>query len=134
MRRGRLRLVVAAWTMLAVLALPGCGFKRQLVSITVIPDTVTIVGPGVNVQFKAVGNYIHPPDSRDITNSVVWQSAATQVVTITAAGLATSGTTCGTNITITATGHSDPHDSSSGLIVGLAAVSVSQTATTPPIC
>ena len=134
MRQGRLRLVVVTWTMLAVLALPGCGFRRQLVSITVIPDTVTIVGPGVNVQFKAVGNYIHPPDSRDITSSVAWQSAAPQAVSITAAGLATSGTTCGTTITITATGHSDPHDSSSGVIVGTAAVTVSPTATTPPIC
>jgi hypothetical protein len=134
MMQGRLRLVVVAWTMLAVVALPSCGFRRQLLSITVIPNTVTIVGPGGNVQFQAIGNYIHPPDSRDITNSVAWQSAAPQVVSITAAGLATSGAACGTNITITATGHSDPHDSSSGIVVGTAAVTVSQTPTTPPIC
>jgi len=130
MRQGRLRFVVVAWTMLAVLALPNCGFKRQLVSITVVPNTVTMAGPGLELQFKAVGNYIHPPDSRDITSSVAWQSAAPQVVSINATGLATSGILCGTTIAITATSHSDPHDSSSGIIVGIAAVTVTQ----PPHC
>lgn len=124
MRQGRFRFVVVAGTMLAVLALPSCGFKRKLVSITVVPDTVTIGGSNLNVQFKAVGNYIHPPDSRDITTSVAWGSAATEVVDINAAGLATSGNVCGANITITATGHSDPHDSSSGVVVGTAIVTV----------
>ncbi|MBZ5658429.1 MAG: hypothetical protein LAO56_24515 [Acidobacteriia bacterium] len=130
MRQGRLRFVVAVGTILALLLLPSCGFKRKLVSITVIPDTVTITGSGVDLQFKAVGNYIHPPDSRDITTSVVWQSAAPEVVSVNAAGLATSGTVCGTTITITATGHSDPHDSSSGIVVGTAAVTVKL----PPAC
>jgi len=124
MRQGRLRFLVVAWTMLAVLVLPSCGFKRQLVSITVIPGTVTIGGSDLTVQFKAVGNYIHPPDSRDITTSVVWQSAATEVVSISATGLATSGNVCGTNITITATGHHDPHDSSSGVVIGTALANV----------
>lgn len=124
MRQRRLQFVVVAGTMLAVLLLASCGSKRQLVSITVIPDTVTIGGSNLTLQFKAVGNYIHPPDSRDITTSVVWQSAAKEVVDINATGLATSGSVCGTNITITATGHSDPHDSSSGVVVGTAAVTV----------
>lgn len=130
MRQGRLRFGVVAGTMLVVLLLPSCGFKRKLVSITVVPDTVTLTGTGVQLQFKAIGNYIHPPDSRDITTSVAWQSAADQVVTIDATGLATSQFGCGTDIPITATSHSDPHDSSSGLIVGIAAVTVKH----PPSC
>ena len=124
MRQGHLRLALVVLGTLAVVTLPSCGFKRKLVSITVVPDTVTIGGSNLNVQFKAVGNYIHPPDSRDITTSVVWGSAAKQVVDINAAGLATSGTVCGANITITATSHSDPHDSSSGVVVGTAIVTV----------
>src|SRR5262249_18486297 len=104
--------------------LPSCGFKRKLVSIDVIPDKATLGGPGLSLQFQAIGNYIHPPDSRDITTSVIWKSAAESVVSITSTGLATSGFDCGDNITITATGHSDPHDSSSGIVVGTAAVSV----------
>jgi len=124
MRHENLRIGVITWIVVALLVLPSCGFKRQLVSITLIPNDVNITGSGVDVQFKAVGNYIHPPDSRDITNSVTWQSAAPQVVSITASGLATSGNVCGQNITITATGHSDPHDSSSGAVVGTATVTV----------
>jgi hypothetical protein len=82
------------------------------------------------LQFKAIGNYQHPPDSRDITTSVTWESVAPQIVTVDQTGLAISQNGCGTNITITATGHSDPHDSSSGLVVGMAAVDVTQ----PGIC
>ena len=134
MTRGSLRSVVVACTIFALLLLPGCGFKRQLIAISIVPNTATLFGPGVNLQFKAVGSYIHPPDTRDITNTVAWQSAAPDVVSITSAGLATSGFACGTNITITATGHSDPNDSSSGIVVGTATLSVSQTNTTPPIC
>ena len=124
MRQVRLRLVFGTMIALALLVAPSCGFKRQLVSITVTPPAASITGTGVQVQFKAVGNYIHPPDSRDITDSVVWQSSAPQVISIDATGLATSGDVCGTNITVTATGHSDPHDSSSGVVVGTATVNV----------
>jgi hypothetical protein len=132
MWQGRIRLAVVAWMLLAVLFLPSCGFKRQLVSITLIPTTANIIGTGVQVQFKATGNYIHPPDSRDITTSVAWLSAAPQIVSIDAAGLATSGDGCGSGITISATAHSDPHDSSSGIVVGTAAVSVTQPP--PAVC
>jgi hypothetical protein len=130
MRQGRARLIVVAGVLLAVLMLPSCGFKRKLVSITLIPDTATLTGVDVQLQFQAIGNYVHPPDSRDITNSVVWTSAAPQIVDVNQAGLATSGNGCGTNISITATAHSDPHDDNSGIVVGTAAVSVKQ----PVIC
>lgn len=118
------RLAIFAMLMLAVLLLPSCGFKRKLVSITVTPDGANITGSGVQVQFKAVGNYIHPPDSRDITESAVWASDAPQVISIDTHGLATSGTVCGTDIGITATAHSDPHDSGSGIVIGTATISV----------
>ena len=126
MRRGRVRLTVGIMALLAVIALPSCGFKRKLVTITLIPNMATLGGPGVELQFQAIGNYEHPPDSHDITNSVVWASAAPQIVTIDQTGLAISQDGCGTNITITATGHSDPHDSKSGVVVGTAAVTVTQ--------
>jgi len=93
----------------AFLAFPSCGFDRKLVSITINPPGASIVGPGVVVNFQAIGNYIHPPDSRDITTSVVWTSAAPQVIDIVSnTGVATSGAVCGTNITITATWYSNP--------------------------
>jgi len=93
----------------AFLAFPSCGFDRKLVSITINPPGASIVGPDVTVNFQAIGNYIHPEDSRDITDSVVWTSAAPQVISIVSnTGVATSGTACGTNITITATWYSNP--------------------------
>ncbi len=124
MKQKRISSVVAVLTLLAVVSVAGCGFKRKLVSITVIPDGATLGGPGLTIQFKAVGSYIHPPDSRDITDSVTWESAAPEVVDINQTGLATSGLDCGTGITITATGHSDPGDQSSGLVIGKATVDV----------
>lgn len=119
-----------AFLMLAVLLLPSCGFRRKLISITIIPDKATLGGPGLDLQLKAVGNYIHPPDSRDITDTATWESAAPQVISVDAHGLATSGEACGTDITITATAHSDPHDSASGEVIGTAAITV--TCPTPP--
>ncbi len=127
MKRRQVRWMVAGFVMLAVLTLPSCGFKRQLVSITLIPNKATLGGSGLKLQFQAIGNYVHPPDSRDITDSVAWTSAADSVVSVDPTGLATSGIDCGTDITITATGHSDPHDSSSGIVVGIATVTVTHT-------
>jgi hypothetical protein len=126
MKRRRVSWWVVVLTVAAVLSVAGCGFKRKLVAITVLPDGATLGGPGLQIQFKAVGSYIHPPDSRDITNSVAWESAAPQVISIDETGLATSGVDCGQNITITASGHSDPGDQSSGLVIGKATVNVCQ--------
>jgi len=102
-----------------------CGHDRELISITVLPDGATIKGAGTEVDFKAVGTYVHPPEQRDITNSVVWQSAAPQVISIDAnTGVATAGTGCGTNITITATAYSNPQNKSGSVVVGTAAITV----------
>jgi len=136
MNRSCIGLAMGALVMVAAsLAFPSCGFKRQLVSITIDPPGASIVGAGVEVDFRAYGNYIHPPDQKDITNSVVWTSAAAQVISIVSnTGVATSGAVCGTNITITATAYSDPQNQTGSVVVGTAPVTVTQTSTTPPIC
>jgi len=136
MNRSCVGLAMGALVMVAaLLAFPSCGFKRQLVSITINPSGANIIGPGVEVDFQAYGNYIHPPDSKNITNSVVWMSAAPEVISIVSnTGVATSGAVCGTNITITATAYSDPQNQTGSVVVGTAAVTVTQTSTTPPIC
>ncbi len=118
----------------AFLAFPSCGFDRKLVSITINPSGASIVGPDVTVNFQAIGNYIHPPDSRDITDSVVWTSAAPQVIQILSPGVAQSGFACGTNITITATWYSNPQTQTGAVVVGTATVNVTATSATPPIC
>jgi hypothetical protein len=118
-----------------LLTFPSCGFDRRLVAITINPPGAIITGPDVDVHFQALGSYIHPPDTRDITNSVVWTSAAPQVVSIISnTGVATSGFDCGTNITITATAYSNPQNHTGSAVVGTASVSVLATATNPPVC
>lgn len=137
MKRSYIGLAMGALvTVAAFLAFPSCGFDRRLVSITINPPGAIIVGQGVTVNFQAIGNYIHPPDSRDITDSVVWASAATQVIDFAPnsnPGVFESGYSCGTNITITATWYSNPNQTGS-VVVGTASVSVTPTPTQPPTC
>jgi hypothetical protein len=128
MKRSYIRLAMGALVMVgALLSLPSCGHDQKLVSITINPPGANITGAGVVVNFQAIGTYIHPPQSKDITGSVVWTSAAPQVVSIISnTGVATSGVICGTNITITATAYSNPQNKSGSVVVGTAAVSVTQ--------
>ncbi len=108
--------------------LPSCGADKKLVSINVNPTGANITGVGVNVQFTALGNYIHPPETQDITSKVVWKSSAPQVIDFkdpSQPGLATSQGFCGTNITISATYYSNQADPTAGTAtVGTASASV----------
>jgi hypothetical protein len=126
MKRSYIGLALGALVMVAAsVALPSCGFDRKLVLITVNPPGANITGAGVEVDFQALGTYIHPPETEDITNSVVWASTAPQIVSIDAkTGVAVSGTGCGTNITITATAYSNPQNNSGSIVQGTALVSV----------
>jgi hypothetical protein len=119
-----------------LLASPSCGHDQQLVSISVLPQgaTLTLTGPGqsLSIQFTAIGSYIHPPESKDITSRVVWSSDSPQVIdfnTPGSSGLATTtGTACGTNIGILAKVYSRPSNPPSGsVVVGTSTVNVTIT-------
>ncbi len=116
-------------TVACLIGLTACGHEQQLVSISVQPDKVAfgasnipvIADAGLTVQLRAIGNYIHPPVSKDITNQVVWSSNTPEMVTVDAAtGLITAtGQVCGVGLvsaTLT-TNHSIGNVSSSGAIV-----------------
>ena len=111
-----------------VFAVPGCSEGQKLVSITVNPPNASITGSGAIVPYAAYGNYTHPPESKDLTHSVVWSSSFPQAISINAAtGVATTGLGCGTNIVITAALYSKPGNPSSGTVgTGTATVSVTQ--------
>lgn len=107
---------------------PSCGREQQLVSITVEPASETFgaanipvpADAGLNVQLRALGNYIHPPVTKDITANVTWVSNDTQMMTVGSGGLLTAtGQTCGaTLVSATVTTNSDAsNQSSSGAIV-----------------
>src|SRR5690349_15670061 len=98
--RGALAFALAAFLINSL----SCARDQQLVSITVQPGTETFGAPnipvsadaGLNVQLRALGNYIHPPVTKDITDQVTWASNTPDMVTVNSTGLITAtGNSCG---------------------------------------
>jgi hypothetical protein len=119
MNRNWLTLIVTCGS---ILFLPSCGHDQQLVSIQVTPSGFVFEGIGAQGQFTAFGTYIHPPETKDITNQVVWKIDVANLATITQTGLVTAINVCG-NGDVTATHYSDPtHPTTSNVIVGTATV------------
>jgi|GEM_PF-1953325 len=117
---------------IALLNLSSCARNQHLVGITVTPTGSTITqsfGEVVGTQFTALGSYIHPPETKDITNSAVWTTDSPSIITVDPnhPGLVnTTGQGCGTNLGVTASVYSDPGDPSAGsVVVGSATISVS---------
>lgn len=111
-----------------LLSISSCSDPQELVSIQIQPASETfgasnvplIQDIGLKAQLTALGTYVHPPVTKDITNQVTWASNETQVIAITPAGLITvPGTACGGSlITATVQTNSDASGvSSSGAVV-----------------
>ncbi len=105
-----------------------CGRDQQLVSIAVEPQSQTFgaanipvsANAGSTVQLRALGSYIHPPVTKDITSVVTWASSDQNMITVDATGLITAtGLACGSTL-VTATMKTDTSSGglhSSGAIV-----------------
>lgn len=78
------------------LSLASCARSQKLVGITVTPSTATFGGVGAQLQFKAIGNYIHPPENKDITQTAIWSIDSQHLVTFGTPGLVTAISDCGT--------------------------------------
>lgn len=111
MNRQWYKLVIVVAILLCVIGVPSCGHEQELVSIIIQPGVETfgsatiqvIEDRGLNVQLKALGNYIHPPVTKDITDQVTWASNTPQMVTVSSTGVITAtGEACGGSL-ITAT-------------------------------
>ncbi|HVI09009.1 MAG TPA: hypothetical protein VND65_12035 [Candidatus Binatia bacterium] len=77
-----------------------CGFNQHLTSIQIQPTggaTFGAVDPGLYVDFKAYGTYDHPPQTKDITALVTWESDTPQVASVTSGGVVSPNTNCGTS-------------------------------------
>ena len=88
--------LVAAAALL--LSFSGCGHNQHLASIQVQPSaggTFFTADPTLFFNFKAFGSYIHPPQTKDITTEVTWQSDNPQVVQVTSAGVVSPNLGCG---------------------------------------
>src|SRR5579864_9507317 len=113
-----------------------CGHDQQLESITIIPavenfgstKTPVIDDAGLNVQLRALGSYIHPPVTKDITSKVTWTSNTPQMVTVNSAGVITvTGATCGATLisaTVTTNSSSGGISSSGALVTGFMTANV----------
>ena len=100
-----------------------CGFNQHLVSIQVTPNPVVFEGVGAQVQFTALGTYIHPPETKDITTQVQWRIDISYLATINSSGVAVATGVCGAGNVI-ATVYNDPsHPSNGSVVVGTAAIS-----------
>jgi Bacterial Ig-like domain (group 2) len=127
-----------------LILLTGCGHDQQLASISVQPSTENFgstnipvsANAGASVQLRALGTYIHPPVTKDITTQVTWTSNTPEMVTVSSTGLLTAtGLACGSALvsaTIT-TNKSTGNLSSSGAIVtgNMTANVICSTATGP---
>jgi hypothetical protein len=94
-------LIIAAISLLSV---SSCGDPQTLQSIAVQPGTETFGASnipinqlaGAQVQLRALGTYLHPPATKDITNQVTWTSNTPQMFTVDSTGLLTAtGLVCG---------------------------------------
>lgn len=109
-----------------------CGNKQELVSITVNPSGTTFnltgFGQNLSTQFTAIGNYIHPPVTKDITAAVVWKTDSPSIIFFNPSNpglVTTTGFACGTNLGVSANMYSNPSNPAAGSdVVGRATVSV----------
>jgi len=128
MRSVVLRLAAGFFVFLSLVASLSCGQDHKLVAITVKPDGFTFsnAAGGETVQYTATGEFVHPPETRDITLQVVWSSPTPDVIAVNAKGLGTvAGVACGTNIPVTATASTNLRLPPSGnIVIGSATVNV----------
>jgi len=122
---GIVALIAAA---LSLLTVSSCGDPQELVSITIQPTVETVgasnipvsADKGSQVQLRALGSYVHPPVTKDITSQVTWASNDVQMFTVSSTGLLTAtGFACGGSL-ISATVNTKADSSgvsSSGAIV-----------------
>jgi hypothetical protein len=100
-------------------SLSSCARDQKLVSIAVQPSAGFVFeGFGAQGQFTALGTYIHPPETKDITNKVVWSLNIANFGTLTQTGQLTytRADGCGSG-QVTATAYSNPANPSAGSAV-----------------
>jgi Divergent InlB B-repeat domain len=120
----------------AVSSLPSCGHDQKLVSVTVQPQTFTFLQnvPGSTTNYTAIGTYIHPPATKDISSQVTWNTDIPQVATMasgaTVGGTLTTQGSCG--IADISASAPEGTGGASNIVIGYGSVTVNDP--TNPIC
>jgi hypothetical protein len=115
----------------AVLSLPSCGHDQKLVSLQVQPTggfVFPVPNAGATGQYTAIGTYIHPPATKDVTSQAKW-AVDDNVVSINA-GLVTTNGSCG-SADVSAT-MPEGTGGASNIVIGYSFVTVRDT--TNPNC
>jgi len=120
-------LVVLMAVAAALLTQPSCARPQQLVLIQIQPPTYTFLSadPALVADFTAIGTYIHPPATKDITAEVTWSSDSTNMVTVAGGVVSPTGNECGV-VNISASYNRGTQNGSD--VIGYATVQVDGTA------
>jgi hypothetical protein len=100
-------------------SLSSCARDQKLVSIALQPSAGFVFeGFGAQGQFTALGTYIHPPETKDITDKVVWSLNIANFGTLTQTGQLTytRADGCGSG-EVSATVYSNPANPTAGSAV-----------------
>src|SRR5579864_2395437 len=136
MSRKWLSVVILAAVAGLLLGVNSCGRSQELVGIQVQPSSETFgasnipvaADAGLSVQLRALGTYIHPPVTKDITSQVTWTSNTPQMVTVNSAGVITvTGAACGAALisaTVNTNSSSGGISSSGALVTGFMTANV----------
>ncbi|MBZ5663374.1 MAG: hypothetical protein LAO30_02110 [Acidobacteriia bacterium] len=112
----------------AVLSLPSCGHDQKLVSLQIQPVSFTFGAPDPTLteQFTAIGTYIHPPATKDITSQATWKIDDGMVTMTTPGLMSPAGNLCGGgNISASAP---EGTGGASNIVIGYATVTVNDPA------
>jgi hypothetical protein len=114
----------------ALLSFPSCGHDQKLVSLQVQPSgfTFPVPGAGATGQFTAIGTYIHPPATKDVTSQATW-AVDDSVVSINAGTVTTNGSCGSANVSATMP---EGTGGASNIVIGYSSVTVNNPA--DPIC
>ena len=119
------RMVVVAALAAGMVTSLSCAHEQKLESITLSPSGGFVFG-GLNATgtFTAYGNFIHPPETKDVTAQVVWSIDIANFGTINQQGVITYGRTdgCGSGL-VNATYNNPPGNPHGSVMVGSAPVS-----------
>ena len=104
-----------------------CMHDLKLVGITIQPPSGTFLtpGPGGEIDFTALGSYIHPPDTRDITGKATWKTDVPGLISVNGGVVSPLGGCGGANISASL-------QDTGNLVIAYATVTVNDP--TNPIC
>jgi hypothetical protein len=113
----------------ALLSFPSCGHDSKLVSIDIQPTSFTFLTPaGGTEQYIAIGTFIHPPATRDVTAQATWK-VDDGIVTMNAGSVSPNGGCGGGTISASLP---EGTGGASNIVIGFATVTVEDP--TNPIC